>query len=108
MKLYTATVTFEVEVVWAGNERPSEFDMIEAATDDLRENPHVYPGDVGPVVLVDTLDKLPNDWRGAIPYGYDHDGDRTCLQILDDYTPEREPFGEQLPIDAALKGNDDE
>lgn len=97
-KLYHAQVSFEIDVIVAAESEPDDDDFERAAKDDMDENPHVHSGFVGTATLIDTQEKLPEDWRKAIPYGDEHDGNLTCQQILDDYVPDQEPLGEQLEI----------
>ena len=80
LKLWIATV--EVEVLIASEEEPSDFDIKDAASEELRDNMHA--GEVvGGAVIVDRLHDVPQDWRDSIPRG-DAD-DKTCEQIVNEY-----------------------
>jgi len=85
-KLWKATVSYEVDVLFVGPEQPSHVDLQEAAWEELEENYDQYNGALGPFTEVTDEKQIPPLWKGSMPYDYgrpDHDPtNKTCLELL--------------------------
>jgi hypothetical protein len=109
MKLYKARVCIYMDLMIAGEKPPDDDEVMGAVRLELNDNWLTYQdGMDNDVELVTPEAGMPKGWENAIPYGDDHNGSRTCLQILDDYVPDQEPLGEQLSIPADNKDYLDE
>jgi hypothetical protein len=79
LKLWKATV--EVEVLIASEHRPHDYQIVDAAADEMRDN-SLSAADPWEPEEVCSLSDIPESWRESLPRG-DNPDDLTCQQIFD-------------------------
>lgn len=87
MNLYVARIEFEVVI--ASEEPPDEWEIKDAAREELSNGGLVD----GPPTKVTPTTALEGDWWDSYPYG--ENNNKTCRQIIDEWKPDVSPLGEQ-------------
>lgn len=102
MRLWTATV--EIQVLVASEDEPSDYDIRDAAREEMRDSGGVMYGNA---VEITSLKDIPEAWRGSIPRG-DEAGDQTCEQIVNARIDQlkAEAWNKPMPNQTALKLED--
>jgi hypothetical protein len=92
MKLWSCTV--EVEVLMASDDEPGQWEMAQAAEDELSDNRDCA---FATSMEITKHSEIPEEWRGSVPRGDDAD-DMTCEEVLEQAIKEHEAEALKRPM----------
>ena len=91
MNLYRVDVDIELTVMMANEDEPTPYEISAAAIQEA-ENDDGWAWSAR-IEHVTKYDRLPARLRDSRPYG--GNGDKSCLRVLEEYTPTYPPIGIQ-------------